>query len=309
MGALRELSSGQIRVLEPEQVVGRTASCSFRLNERHVSAKHALLRASGGQWTLRDLGSRNGTFVDGNVIKPCDEVVLRRGSRVAFGKREDQWELVDDSAPRAMIAPLDGGEPLPLDGDLLALPSPDDPRATLFRAEGGWLLERDDASIIAVTNLQTFDVAGRVWRFSCTEEETPCKTTMHGAAAIGLEAKNLELSFSVSTDEETVHVRARAGRVNLDLGVRKHHYLLLTLARRRIEDVARGLPDSSCGWVDLDELSHDPTMAGPSLNLDVFRIREQFAAAGVIDAAGIIERRPRAKQLRIGTGQLSVQRE
>jgi hypothetical protein len=97
--------------------------------------------------------------------------------------------------------------------------------------------------------------------------------------------------------------------VTLDLGVRKHHYLLLTLARRRIKDVARRLPDSSCGWVDLDELSHDPTMAGPSLNLDVFRIREQFAAAGVIDAAGIIERRPRARQLRIGTGQLSVQRE
>jgi hypothetical protein len=308
MGTLRELSTGRTRLLEPENLVGRAAACSLRLTERHVSAQHALLRLSREQWWVRDLGSRNGTFLDGKKLHVGDDYTLRVGSRLAFGRPEPQWELIDESAPHAMVVPLDGQDPVLLEGELLALPSADDPRVTLYRGEVGWVLERPDESVTAVSNLQTFDVAGRVWRFCCTEEEAVCKTTMRGASAIGMEAKHVELTFSVSSDEETVHVRARAGRATLDLGVRKHHYLLLTLARRRIKDVADGLPESTSGWVDLDELSHDPTMAPPLLNLDVFRIREQFAAAGVTDAASIIERRPRARQLRIGTGQLVVQR-
>jgi hypothetical protein len=307
MGALRELSSGQIRVLEPEHVVGRASSCSLRLGERHVSARHALLRARGGHWTLRDLGSRNGTFVDGKALKAGEEAVVRRGSRIAFGRPGPEWELVDDSAPHAMIVPVDGGEPLLLEGDLLALPSSDDPRATLYRADGAWVLERPDDSVTPVMNQQTFDVAGRIWRFCCAEDDTVCASTMTHPS-VGIDARQLLLSFSVSTDEETVQLQASCGGKSFDLGVRKHHYLLLTLARRRIQDVAHGLPDSNCGWIDHDELAHDPSMTGPQLNLDVFRIREQFAAAGIVDAAGVIERRPRARQLRIGTGHLSVVR-
>jgi hypothetical protein len=308
MGALRERSSGRICVLEPEHVVGRAANSSLRLLERHVSARHALLRATGGRWTLRDLGSRNGTFVDGKALKAGEEVILRRGSRIAFGRPGPEWELVDDAAPRAMIVPVDGGAPLLLEGDLLALPSNDDPRATLYRADGAWFLERPDDSVAPVANQQTFDVGGRVWRFCCAEDETMYNTTMREPAPIGTDVRQVALAFLVSSDEETVHLRATCGGKMLDMGARKHHYLLLTLARRRIKDVAGGLPDSSCGWIDLDELAHDPTMAPPLLNLDVFRIREQFAAAGIVDAAGIIERRPRARQLRIGTGQLSVLR-
>jgi hypothetical protein len=47
-------------------------------------------------------------------------------------------------------------------------------------------------------------------------------------------------------------------------------------------------------------------MASPQLNVDVFRIRKQFADKGVLDAATLVERRPR--QLRIGTGRISIER-
>jgi hypothetical protein len=47
-------------------------------------------------------------------------------------------------------------------------------------------------------------------------------------------------------------------------------------------------------------------MAPPQLNIDVHRIRKQFAEVGVLDAANIVERRPRTRQLRIGTGRLSI---
>jgi hypothetical protein len=42
------------------------------------------------------------------------------------------------------------------------------------------------------------------------------------------------------------------------------------------------------------------------MNVDIFRIRKQVAALGLVDAPNIIERRPRAKQLRIGVGDLEV---
>jgi hypothetical protein len=44
----------------------------------------------------------------------------------------------------------------------------------------------------------------------------------------------------------------------------------------------------------------------PHLNLDVLRIRKQFSALGVVDAANIIERRPRTRQLRIGVSRISI---
>jgi hypothetical protein len=47
-------------------------------------------------------------------------------------------------------------------------------------------------------------------------------------------------------------------------------------------------------------------MAPPQLNLDVFRLRRQFAALGIVDAANIVERRPRTRQLRIGTARLQI---
>jgi hypothetical protein len=90
--------------------------------------------------------------------------------------------------------------------------------------------------------------------------------------------------------------------------MRGHNYLLVTLARHRLKDAAAGLPEAECGWIYQDDFAQDPMMMSPQLNLDVHRIRRQFAAAGVQDAANVVERRPRTRQLRIGTGRLSVTR-
>jgi len=51
-------------------------------------------------------------------------------------------------------------------------------------------------------------------------------------------------------------------------------------------------------------LNIEPTQ----LNLEVYRIRQQFSAIGVPDAATIVERRPRTRQLRIGSPHLTVVR-
>jgi hypothetical protein len=303
MGQIKETATQRKKMLEADHMVGRAQTSALCINERYVSAQHAILRFTGDHWELRDLGSRNGTFLNGQRLKPGDEHIVRVGAQIAFGKLEQVWEVIDDDAPLAMAVPLDGGEPLTVEGELLALPSSEDPRLTIYRdPEGMWVLEQPEA-ISPITNLQTFDVDGRTFRFSCPESSS--KTSLM-ESPFEVEVRHLALLFSVSLDEEHVALRATCGASSFELGTRAHNYLLLTLARRRVADAAEGLPETSCGWIYQEDFPHDPAMASPHLNLDVLRIRKQFSALGVVDAANIIERRPRTRQLRIGVSRISI---
>jgi hypothetical protein len=308
MGAIRDTSSGRTCILEASHVVGRMPPprCSLTLNEPYVSGVHAELRWTGHGWEVKDLGSRNGTYLNGRRLEATAANRLDVGAKVAFGRAAQEWELIDASAPPVMVIPLGGGGPIVLEEDLIALPSSDDPRATIYRTlEGSWVLEPSDEAPRAIENEQTFEAAGRLWRFCCADMPP---STLAAAPIESIESRldmgSLHLAFSVTRNEEVVRiVMSGAGRT-IDLGTRRHNYLLLTLARRREEDRAEGELETACGWVEQEDLAHDPTMAPPQLNIDVFRIREQFAKAGVVDAAGIIERRPGA--LRIGAGKLSI---
>ncbi len=304
MAIIVEKATGRERLLEAEHLVGRGPACSLPLAQRYVSARHAVFRFNGDRWELRDLGSRNGTFLDGVRLKPGEEHVLTKGARIAFGKAEQEWELADEDPPLPMVVALGGDEAgQQLEGEMLALPSPEDPRATIYRQkDGSWVLEQPE-SVVPITNLQVFEVEGRSFRFSCPEN---LFRTSLADYSVELETRFLSLLFSVSRDEEHVALNVTCGSKSFDLGARTHNYLLLTLARRRLADMAQGLPETSCGWIYLEDLAHDPSMAPPQLNIDVFRIRKQFASVGVVDAAAVVERRPRTKQLRIGVARLSI---
>jgi hypothetical protein len=153
---------------------------------------------------------------------------------------------------------------------------------------------------------QTFEIASGVWRI-CEVPGSRWPLLIESSRA-ALRLGDAHLSFAVSRDEEHVELHVAAGGGVLDMGARSHNYLLLTLARRRLEDATRGIADTASGWICQDDLAHDPMMSPPRLNIDVFRIRKHFGARGFTDAETIIERRSRARQLRIGTGRLSVVR-
>jgi hypothetical protein len=154
---------------------------------------------------------------------------------------------------------------------------------------------------------QTFEIARGVWRI-CEAPSSRWPHLVVEPAAGPLRLRDAHLSFAVSSDEEHVQLHLTQGGRTFDMGARGHNYLLLTLARRRLQDAAQGFPETACGWICLDDVDHDPMMMPPRLNIDVFRIRKHFAAHGVVDAESAVERRPRTRQLRIGTGRLSVVR-
>ncbi len=55
----------------------------MRLSHETVSRAHAELRLQGGVWVLRDLGSTNGTTVNGRRV--TGSAVVRDGDQVSFG--------------------------------------------------------------------------------------------------------------------------------------------------------------------------------------------------------------------------------
>ncbi|MER6785464.1 DUF1707 and FHA domain-containing protein [Streptomyces sp. NPDC000658] len=64
--------------------IGRDPASGLRLTHESVSRVHAELRRQGGMWVLRDLGSTNGTTVNGRRV--IGAAVVREGDQVAFGR-------------------------------------------------------------------------------------------------------------------------------------------------------------------------------------------------------------------------------
>jgi hypothetical protein len=65
-----------------EIIVGRSSDLDMVLVEDMVSRRHARIACSDSDITIEDLGSTNGTFVNGEKIKRCD---LKEGDRVLIG--------------------------------------------------------------------------------------------------------------------------------------------------------------------------------------------------------------------------------
>lgn len=63
--------------------IGRGGACTLRIDHPSVSREHAELCGDGRQWRVRDLGSKNGTHLDGVAV--VDEVALPQGGWLRLG--------------------------------------------------------------------------------------------------------------------------------------------------------------------------------------------------------------------------------
>jgi pSer/pThr/pTyr-binding forkhead associated (FHA) protein len=86
-------------LVEETYTIGRSPENSIRLDDVSVSSRHAELAMVAENCYLKDLGSTNGTLVNG---KPATETQLRAGDRIRFGKVEACFECEVASAAQPL---------------------------------------------------------------------------------------------------------------------------------------------------------------------------------------------------------------
>jgi hypothetical protein len=69
-------------LLRARVLIGRSSACQLVLGDDTVSRRHAELRIERGRWLLRDLGSSNGTWVNGRRVV---EAEVRPGDVLHLG--------------------------------------------------------------------------------------------------------------------------------------------------------------------------------------------------------------------------------
>jgi pSer/pThr/pTyr-binding forkhead associated (FHA) protein len=116
-----------------EMTIGRASDLDLVLVEDMVSRKHAKIMLQGGQLAITDLGSTNGTFVNGEKIKRAD---LKRADRILIGTSILKVILAaemttsgpgDRDSLREMMEDLAANTPesATMSGDLADVPLPD----------------------------------------------------------------------------------------------------------------------------------------------------------------------------------------
>lgn len=304
MGTLIHLPSRRAALLSVRQVVGRSRKTDLRIPNRRVSAEHAIIAWSGVGWMVRDLGSTNGTFVDGKALAVGERIRLRRNSLLAFGDAEDAWRLVSDSPPLPSIVNLSDGSRLEQEGPIIGIPSGADPEVTVYWSKTGWMVERDgsgepllDTSRVTVDGIEyeiqfPEELAGTL---AGAEEEDDTGEPLsgfrfifrnHGSAGIGMDAEG------------------RSGR--LLLRPRAHHATMLHLAKQRLHDIQAGVSVEDAGWLSYDETAAALGVDPKTLNVHIYRARQELARHGICGASAVVERRSHTKEVRFGGAAVTI---
>jgi len=83
-------------------VIGRSQDCDIAIDNAAISRKHAQIEYSNGEYIVSDLGSSNGTFVNGQQINKPE--VLKPGTNIGIAK----FNLTFQETPQAEVQKMMG---------------------------------------------------------------------------------------------------------------------------------------------------------------------------------------------------------
>jgi Domain of unknown function (DUF4388)/FHA domain len=164
-------------------VLGRSRECEVRLPDADTSRRHAKIVCSAGRFVLHDLGSTNGTFVNGERV----------------GERElspgDHLQIGANSVTFCQVA---GG-----------LDQPDDSAQTVLfeRSLSGEVFRGDLAEIPPFAVLQILEMGRKTGLLRIESETTPGRLWLRGGDPIHAETKS-----QIGFDAAVALVNAAVGR-------------------------------------------------------------------------------------------------
>jgi transcriptional regulator with GAF, ATPase, and Fis domain len=114
--------SGEIFLLnEKEFSIGRASSNRLCLSDAKVSRTHCLITQNGAEFTIKDSGSQNGTYI--NAV-PVTERTLLDGDQIRIGESDFVF-LIDGEVPRVLATTVDLSESGLKTGSTLSLDTAD----------------------------------------------------------------------------------------------------------------------------------------------------------------------------------------
>ncbi|MEZ4302272.1 MAG: FHA domain-containing serine/threonine-protein kinase [Polyangiaceae bacterium] len=306
MGRVERKDTGEVMVLRSSTVVGRSSACELCVADPCVSTTHARLRWTGTTWEVRDLASKNGTFVGGRRLSGGEKMALLPGDTLGFGGAElpaPMFVLIDASAPVPSARSSRTGTLRFAEGGLLTLPDDDHPEVSVVEGrEGKWTVEIGD-TVREATDGETLVLGEDEWLLDIS---AVAASTLAAEAPVRM-LETIGLRFSLSPEGGDVTLTVVCPDREIELPPERHHPLLLALARERLR--ADAAPPSERGWVDRTTLSETLGETEQRVLVDVCSARRQLASLGIQGAAGVIERRPGSLALRLGVECVEVQGE
>ena len=110
-------------IIEGDQLtVGRDSTNEIVINDAEISRRHARLTFQGGKYVIEDLGSTNGTFVNGQRL--AGPRVLKAGEVVSFGEQIVLVFEVTNFDAGATIASPRAASPVPVVPRVVTVPPP-----------------------------------------------------------------------------------------------------------------------------------------------------------------------------------------
>ncbi|OGQ88249.1 MAG: hypothetical protein A2289_22805 [Deltaproteobacteria bacterium RIFOXYA12_FULL_58_15] len=207
---------------EGELLIGRASDLDLVLVEDMVSRKHAKLISNGGSISIMDLGSTNGTFVNGEKIRRSD---LKKDDRILIGTSIlkvinatdmtlDSQAASDKHSIKEMLEELASRAPqtTTMSGDLEEVPLPDLLQLFATNKKSGILTisgAHRGKIYIKQGQLQSAVIGGEV---GMAPMKTICRMINWGKGSFRLDAYDENLVFNDTFNEATESILIEAMR-------------------------------------------------------------------------------------------------
>jgi hypothetical protein len=267
--------------LKTHHVFGRLAkSANTVISNPEISKIHTIIEWGNHGWHLTDFSS-NGTWINNGKVTKNTATPIKLGDIICFAAKSSNEFVVNDiSPPCDLLVPYEKNSPqtaIALKPYNL-LPNEEAPEISLFyeNAIERWFVEYlidDEREKELLKHNDIVKFAGTGWQLKVNVKLEDTVQLTPNIESL----EELSFVFNVSADEEATQLILQAVDQCIDLKVRSHHYLTLTLARKRIEDIKEGLQEAQQGWFYSDNLGKDLGLEPCHLNIQVHRARKQFS--------------------------------
>ena len=280
MGKVYSTLTGQSHFLHAVHVIGRNKSSDTFIEDKRVSMVHATLRWQSEDWVIHCHG-RNGLKLNGQQLSSSTMSKLSAGDLLEFcDEASGHWVVDSVDPPCKLLVPLDGvtEDVVHLEDDFEFLGGGTNPLYLSHSTDDQWVLIQGNTERIVSDKQVVEDNQGRIWRFH--HPDVFDQTLDHSSQV--LEAGQfpyIKMEFLVSQDEEHVRIIIHVQGKMLDLGERVYHYMLLILARKKLQDANGGPLDDFQGRLSVESLIAMMKVDHNYINQMVFRAKKSITAA------------------------------